>query len=70
MGSSMEKVMGSIRAFVADEDGIALTEYLVLLGLIVAAVVVAVGAAGSSLAGAWGRWGNWWDGLEPEPLPA
>ncbi|MRX37060.1 hypothetical protein IG197_19890 [Aminobacter sp. SR38] len=66
----MKKALESVRAFVADEDGIALTEYLVLLGLIVAAVVVAVGAAGSSLAGAWERWGTWWDGLEPEPLPA
>ncbi|AMS39331.1 MULTISPECIES: hypothetical protein [Aminobacter] len=66
----MKKAMESVRAFVADEDGIALTEYLVLLGLIVAAVVVAVGAAGSSLAGAWGRWGTWWDTLEPAPLPA
>jgi pilus assembly protein Flp/PilA len=66
----MSKAIDSLRGFIAEEDGIALTEYLILLGLIVAAVVVAVGTAGSSLAGAWSRWGSWWDGLEPEPLPS
>ncbi|MGB3901062.1 MAG: hypothetical protein WA973_21165 [Mesorhizobium sp.] len=58
----MKKVLESIRAFAAEEDGIALTEYLVLLGLLVAGVISAVAVAGSSLAGAWEGWGTFWDG--------
>jgi pilus assembly protein Flp/PilA len=61
----MTKALESIRAFAAEEDGIALTEYLILLGFLVAALVTAVGAAGTDLANAWGRWGTWWNGVNP-----
>ena len=57
----MKKALESIRAFAAEEEGIALTEYLVLLGLLVAGVIGAVTLAGNGLAGAWGKWETFWD---------
>ncbi|MGG7646069.1 Flp family type IVb pilin [Rhodovulum sp. YNF3179] len=45
--------------FRRDEDGLALTEYVVLLGLLTAAVVVAVNLFGANLAGIWSDWASW-----------
>lgn len=45
--------------FARDEDGIALTEYLILLGLLTAAVIGAVIAFGGGLADSWGTWATW-----------
>jgi len=45
--------------FRRDEDGLALTEYVVLLGLIVAAVIIAVQAFGTNLADTWDQWATW-----------
>jgi pilus assembly protein Flp/PilA len=66
----MKKALESIRAFAAEEDGIALTEYLVLLGLLVAGVITAVATAGGSLNTAWTAWGTWWKDLTPTGLAA
>ena len=55
----MTKFADMVRAFAREEDGIALTEYLVLLGFFTAAVLVAVGTVGDNLATAWGTWGTW-----------
>lgn len=44
--------------FVRDEDGLALTEYLVLLGLLIGGVIAAVLAFSGGLAGAWNSWGT------------
>lgn len=57
----------TMRSFLNDEDGVALTEYLVLLGLLVGGVIVTVGIAGTSLDGAWTTWSSFWDTL---PAPA
>ena len=54
----MTKLAVLVRDFAREEDGIALTEYLILLGLFTAAVILAVAAAGSNLATAWESWGN------------
>ncbi|MCG5481022.1 Flp family type IVb pilin [Sinorhizobium alkalisoli] len=54
----MKAVMSTVRAFAREENGVALTEYLVLLGLLVGGVIVAVTAAGASLSTAWNSWGN------------
>lgn len=44
--------------FTRDEDGLALTEYLVLLGLLVGGVIGAVIVFRTGLAGAWTSWGT------------
>lgn len=43
------------------EEGLALTEYLILLGLLTAAVVVAITAFGGGLEAAWTSWTTWLD---------
>lgn len=55
----MTKLISIFRAFAREEDGIALSEYLVLLGLLVGGVIAAVLAVGVNLAGAWTTWGTW-----------
>ncbi len=42
--------------FKHDEDGLALTEYLLLLGLLVGGVIVAVTLFGTNLSNAWNSW--------------
>lgn len=54
----MKMIASKLRAFVREEDGVALTEYLILLGLLVGGVIVAVTAAGDSLSAAWNSWAN------------
>ena len=56
----MKKAIKIIGAFRQEEDGVALTEYLILLALLVGGVIVAVELAGNNLALAWGTWGSWW----------
>ena len=56
----MKAFLTKVRAFSRDEDGVALTEYLILLALLVGGVITAVTAAGSNLSNAWEAWGNWW----------
>ena len=55
----MTKFADMVRAFAREEDGIALSEYLVLLGLLVAALIAAVITVGGNLATAWLSWGTW-----------
>ena len=40
----MTKFANMVRAFAREEDGIALTEYLILLGLLVGGVIISVAA--------------------------
>lgn len=47
-----------------EEDGVALSEYLVLLGLLVAGVLVAVGTFGTNLGVTWTTWATWIAGLD------
>lgn len=56
----MTKAIEMIRAFAREEDGIALTEYLILLGLLVGGVIGAVSLAGNNIAAAWNTWGTFW----------
>ncbi|MCA0997994.1 hypothetical protein [Alloyangia pacifica] len=42
-----------------EEEGLALTEYLLLLGLMVGGVIAAVGAFGGALSSGWTDWGGW-----------
>ena len=56
----------TLAAFRKEEDGLALTEYLILLGLLVGAVIVAVGAFGTNLNAAWEAWEDYIAGI-PTP---
>ena len=57
-----------VRRFRSEEDGLALTEYLILLGLLTAAVVSAVILFGGNLGLQWEEWANW-IGTLPRPDP-
>ena len=52
------------RDFMKDEEGLALTEYLILLGLLTGGVIIAVTAVGGSLSAAWGTWQTWFAGTQ------
>ena len=60
----MTKLMTIVRDFGREEDGIALTEYLILLGLLVGGVIGFVTAFGSEMAAVWEAWGDFFGGLE------
>ena len=53
------KAINMLQSFRKEEDGLALTEYLVLLGLLVGGVIVTVGVFGENLDGAWNSWAEW-----------
>jgi pilus assembly protein Flp/PilA len=53
------KAIVALQTFRKEEDGLALTEYLVLLGLLVGGVIAAVTAFGGGLSTAWGEWTTW-----------
>ena len=45
--------------FRRDEEGVALTEYILMLGLLIGGVIVAVALFGTNLSAAWSAWANW-----------
>lgn len=51
------------------EEGLALTEYLILLGLLVGGTILAVGAIGGDLVAAWESLQTWFGGA-PLNAPA
>lgn len=55
----VQQLMMIWASFKKDEKGIALTEYLILLGLLTAAVIAAVIAFGTNLSVAWTAWSDW-----------
>lgn len=55
----MKFMMDTATRFAEEEEGIALTEYLVLLGLLVAGVIAAVVLFGTELSAVWGSWSDW-----------
>lgn len=58
------KAITMLQTFRKEEDGLALTEYLILLGLLTGAVIVAVLTFGQQLAGTWQDWANWLAGSQ------
>lgn len=55
----MKALLSAVRAFAREEDGVALTEYLILLALLVGGVIGAVTLAGDNLAIVWNAWAGW-----------
>jgi pilus assembly protein Flp/PilA len=53
------KAITMLQSFRKEENGLALTEYLILLGLLVGGVIVAVTAFGSTLNTAWTGWSTY-----------
>jgi pilus assembly protein Flp/PilA len=49
----MQKLLELAGRFGEDEDGAALVEYTVLLGILVAAVIVTIGLVGTWISGRW-----------------
>ena len=67
--SLISYLSGLVVRLKSEEDGLALTEYLILLGLLTAAVVTAVFLFGETLGVQWGLWSTWLNGLNgPPPL--
>lgn len=56
------KAITTLQSFRKEEDGLALTEYLILLGLLLGGVIVAVGILGTNLSGAWTDWSTYFTG--------
>jgi len=56
-----------VRRLRSEEDGLALTEYLILLGLLTAAVIGAVTAFGGQLGILWQGWADWLNTLTGAP---
>ncbi|CAN7343928.1 hypothetical protein LJR255_001949 [Pararhizobium sp. LjRoot255] len=55
----MKALLSAVRAFAREEDGVALTEYLILLALLIGGVITAVTLAGDNLAAVWNAWAGW-----------
>lgn len=53
------KAITMLQAFRKEEDGLALTEYLILLGLLTTVVIAAVTLFGGNLGTAWNGWATW-----------
>ena len=58
------KAITMLQTFRKEEDGLALTEYLILLGLLTGAVIAAVLAFGTELGATWQDWANWIAGTQ------
>lgn len=52
-------VIGRVGQLRDEEEGLALTEYLILLGLLTAAVIAAVTLFGTNLSNVWSGWATW-----------
>lgn len=53
------KAIAFLQSFRKEEDGLALTEYLILLGLLTGAVILAVVGFGTELGALWTGWETW-----------
>ena len=65
--SLISYLSGLVVRLKSEEDGLALTEYLILLGLLTAAVVGAVLVFGQTLGIQWTAWSTWLNGLNGPP---
>jgi pilus assembly protein Flp/PilA len=58
------KAITTLQSFRRDEDGLALTEYLILLGLLVGASIAAISLIGEDLGLAWDAWVDFFEDNE------
>lgn len=63
------KAITMLQSFRKEEDGLALTEYLILLGLLVGGVIIAVGVLGTNLSTAWTEWSTYFTGANDLGVP-
>lgn len=63
----MKALLSAVRAFAREEDGVALTEYLILLALLVGGVIATVVIAGTNLNAAWATWATFFTELNRAP---
>ena len=56
-----------VKRFHSEEEGLALTEYMILLGLLTVVVIGAVTAYGESLGELWQGWADWLGAQEAPP---
>ena len=62
----MSKTLSRLaRGFLREERGVALSEYLIILGLLVGSIVIAVGLFGTNLGNAFVAFANWIGTLDP-----
>lgn len=60
----LKNILDYLSKFNKDEEGIALTEYLILLGLLTAGVILAVISIGGDLGAFWQSWADWFAGAD------
>jgi pilus assembly protein Flp/PilA len=63
----MMKAISMMKTFRKEEDGLALTEYLILLGLLVGGVILSVLTIGGELTTAWGDWATFFEAQNFSP---
>ncbi len=63
----MKIISASLVAFLSDEDGAALTEYIVLLGILTAGIIAAINLFGVNATALWSSWAVWILGVTPAP---
>lgn len=63
----MKTIVENILAFCAEEDGAALTEYIVLLGILTAGIIAAINLFGVNATTLWNSWAVWILGVTPAP---
>jgi len=56
-----------VKRFHSEEEGLALTEYMILLGLLTAVVIGAVTLYGENLGDLWQGWADWLGTLTGAP---
>ncbi|MDF1707196.1 MAG: hypothetical protein V7698_11810 [Paracoccaceae bacterium] len=64
------KAITMLQSFRKEEDGLALTEYLILLGLLTGTVILAVLGFGTQLGTNWAAWETWIEGSTALTAPA
>ena len=61
----LQKTKNTLVDFVKEEEGLALTEYLILLGLLVGAVIASIIIIGDELSAAWATWATFFENTDP-----